>query len=226
MDISSKRSIAHLLNAEEGPTTVEESRRKRLRLSDLLLPTNEQPIASTSTSTSTSTKPFQEQKLVYPPKTPTNPIKPTPFQQPVPLITFSYTTSRSLEFTDSALRYFVQPPPDAQLSYGYERWRRRPEGKGRVDGLVEAWDKVCREMSGGSGLQNMDVGVVAWRGVITRWANNERRLGSLWSYSGLGWERILTAPYEERDGWEMNVMYINGTMYFEEHLSDAKLMEK
>jgi len=38
--------------------------------------------------------------------------------------------------------------------------------------------------------------------------------------------RILTAPYEERDGWEMNVMDVNGTMYFEEHLSDAQLLEK
>ena len=29
-----------------------------------------------------------------------------------------------------------------------------------------------------------------------------------------------------RDTWELNVMSIDGTMYFEEHLSDEKLREK
>ena len=38
--------------------------------------------------------------------------------------------------------------------------------------------------------------------------------------------RILTAPYEDRDEWEMNVMYVDGTLYFEEHLSEARLQDK
>ena len=38
--------------------------------------------------------------------------------------------------------------------------------------------------------------------------------------------RILTAPYEERDGWELNVMRINNLLYLEEHLSDKRLAEK
>jgi RAT1-interacting protein len=36
----------------------------------------------------------------------------------------------------------------------------------------------------------------------------------------------MTAPYEQRDSWDLNVMCINGTMYLEEHLSDEKLQEK
>ena len=36
----------------------------------------------------------------------------------------------------------------------------------------------------------------------------------------------MTAPYEERDSWEMNVMNIDGTLYLEEHLSNTKLREK
>jgi hypothetical protein len=35
--------------------------------------------------------------------------------------------------------------------------------------------------------------------------------------------RILIAPYENRDGWELNVMSVNGTLYFEEH---ARLAER
>lgn len=38
--------------------------------------------------------------------------------------------------------------------------------------------------------------------------------------------RILIAPYEEREGWKMNVMCINDTLYFEEHVNEAKLKEK
>lgn len=40
------------------------------------------------------------------------------------------------------------------------------------------------------------------------------------------WERILTAPYEERDGWELNIMFVNGVLYLEEHLTEARLQEK
>lgn len=39
-------------------------------------------------------------------------------------------------------------------------------------------------------------------------------------------ERILVAPYDEMDGWELNVMLVNGTFYLEEHLSNAKLKDK
>lgn len=38
--------------------------------------------------------------------------------------------------------------------------------------------------------------------------------------------RILTAPYEERDPWELNIMLLDGTLYFEEYISDAKIREK
>ena len=162
---SVKRSLADLLNAEDSPAPTDERRRTKPRLSDLLSPVNEQPPASTSTSTST----LLERKLSYPPKVaPAHPVKPTPFQQPLPLLTFSYTPSRVLEFNDSALRYFVQPPRDAQLSYGYERWVRKPDEKGRIDGLVKALDRVCSGMNNGS---KINVGVVAWRGVMTRWAS-------------------------------------------------------
>jgi RAT1-interacting protein len=38
----------------------------------------------------------------------------------------------------------------------------------------------------------------------------------------------LTAPYEDRphEGWEMNVMCVNGTMYLEEQIGEEKIREK
>ena len=37
---------------------------------------------------------------------------------------------------------------------------------------------------------------------------------------------MIVAPYEERDGWSINVMHVNGVLYFEEHLTDAQLEAK
>uniref|UniRef100_A0A0W0FGQ7 Decapping nuclease n=1 Tax=Moniliophthora roreri TaxID=221103 RepID=A0A0W0FGQ7_MONRR len=148
------------------------------------------------------------------------PVKPPPFQQPTPLTSFSYTPEHVQEFADSALRYFAPIPPSLlgnprggpsrglDLGYGYERWVRKPEDRGRIDSLLNAVNMVCERGTGngeGKLMRLKDVSVVAWRGVITR---------------------IITAPYEERDGWEMNVMVMDGTMYLEEHLTDDKLHEK
>lgn len=95
-----------------------------------------------------------------------------PFQQPSPLLTFSYTPTRELEFTDSALRYYVPPPKSADLRYGYERWIKRPEEKGRLDGLLKAILKVRERMerseTGSGSLWLQNVGLVAWRGVMTK----------------------------------------------------------
>lgn len=94
------------------------------------------------------------------------PAKQTPFQQPTQIISFSYTPSRVLEFTDSALRYFVDPPPGAKLNHGYDRWVKRPEERGRLDGLVKAFSNAW---SGEAAASLRDVGVVSWRGVMTKY---------------------------------------------------------
>lgn len=89
---------------------------------------------------------------------------PPPFQKPMPIVSFSYDSSRTLLFDDSALRYFVDPPIGAQLSYGYDRWVRRPEEKGRLDGLLKAFSRAKGEEK----VNLADVAVVSWRGVMTR----------------------------------------------------------
>jgi len=37
---------------------------------------------------------------------------------------------------------------------------------------------------------------------------------------------MLIAPYEEKDGWVLNVMMVDDTLYFEEHITDEQLKEK
>jgi len=153
---------------------------------------------------------YQKLELLYPSTTskPLRPIAAVPFQQPALLTTFSYTPAHELEFTDSALRYYIDPPPRADLKYGYDRWIRRPDERGRIDSLLRAVVRVKGKMdaSGQDGKAWLDgIGVICWRGIMTK---------------------LLTAPYEERDGWDLNVMLINDTLYFEEHLTDAKLEQK
>ena len=110
--------------------------------------------------------------LAYP-STSTAALRPVPFQQPTGLLTFSYTPQRVLQFDDSALRYYVDPPPGADLRYGYERWIKRPEERTRLDALLRAVERVVQKtdarMGAGSGRKWLrDIAVVTWRGVMTK----------------------------------------------------------
>lgn len=132
---STKRTIDSLLNTEDDDGAPPHKQPR-------LLHPNSIPYASSSTHTPSLS-----------------------FQQPLPLLTFSYTPSRTLEFTNSALRYYVDPSRGADLNYGVGRWVRKAEGRGRVDGLLRAWEKIRRDMGG----RDAGVGVVGWRGVLTKY---------------------------------------------------------
>jgi RAT1-interacting protein len=106
--------------------------------------------------------------LAYP-KVSTFKPKPIPFQQPSQLTSFSYTSEHVQEFTDSALRYFVDPPLGSNLSFGYDHWVRKPDDRGRIDALLKAISKVKAEAIGGS---LPEIGVVSWRGIMTKFVSN------------------------------------------------------
>lgn len=122
-------------------------------------------------------KPFPKLELAYPAKTLSSGDRGTPvsFQQPTPLATFSYDSKRELRFDDSALRYYVDPPHGADLRHGYDRWVKRPEEKGRLDGLLKVWSKVRNGFPDGF----MSDGVISWRGVMTRYVKAHDRARSL-----------------------------------------------
>lgn len=108
--------------------------------------------------------------LAYPSLT-HSPSKPPPFQQPTQLLTFSYTPDHVLEFNDSALRYYIDPPIGADLGHGYDRWIRRPDERGRLDALLRAWSRFNKGLSNGSlSTQSKapDIHVMTWRGIMTK----------------------------------------------------------
>lgn len=111
--------------------------------------------------------------LSYLPVNSSQPVAPVPFQQPTGLLTFSYTPQRVLEFTDSALRYYIDPPPGADLRYGYDRWIKRPEERTRLDGLLHAVERVMQKADASAGPGSgekwlRDIAVVTWRGIMTK----------------------------------------------------------
>jgi len=67
------------------------------------------------------------------------------------------------------MRYYAKPPPDADLRHGYERWIRRPEERGRLDGLLRAISEIRRRGTG-----DPVIGIVSWRGVMTKCVPSHR----------------------------------------------------
>ncbi|RDX44686.1 hypothetical protein OH76DRAFT_1359108 [Lentinus brumalis] len=135
---------------------------------------------------------------------------PVLYQQPTTFLqTFSYSATRALEFTDSALRYYVTSPSGVSLRYGYERWIKRPEGPTRLDPILLSIQRVVEKTNTASGAGKgkewlNGMAVVTWRGIMTK---------------------ILIAPYQEWDTVELNAMLIGGTLYLEEHVPDSRVPE-
>ena len=154
-----KRPISEV-DADEKDTTPDRHVKQRV----------EEPVAEGTTE---STAPSQS--LPYPPKN--RPVNQEAIQRPSRLLTFSYDAHRALHFDDSAMKYFVYPPMNADLKYGYSRWIKRPEEKGRIDGLLKAIAKYRQDLDGANntpargelGLQWIQqMGCVSWRGVMTK----------------------------------------------------------
>ncbi|KIO26316.1 hypothetical protein M407DRAFT_24403 [Tulasnella calospora MUT 4182] len=127
------------------------------------------------------------------------PVEPPPFQRPLALLTFSYTPERKLIWNNSAMKFYKNPPLNAPLDRDYDKWIKRPEERGRLDGLLRALRRKAVRPEAAR------ADVVTWRGVMTK---------------------IITAPYENREGWDLNAMFVNNCLYIEEHSTDARLQEK
>lgn len=91
------------------------------------------------------------------------------------------------------MAYYRPAPIGADLNYAFDRQVERDENVDEhLDGLCEALRRVW-EM-GGKGERKG--GIITWRGMITR---------------------IMTAPFEDREGWEMTALAVDGSVYVELH---------
>lgn len=100
--------------------------------------------------------------------------------------------------------HFHLPPPNADLNRGYGQHISKDDTRNEhLDALCYSLMELGRDEALDRARRRADV--VTWRGMATR---------------------MCTALYEQRDGWEMNAMLVQGTMYIEEHLSPQMLVEK
>ncbi|KDQ14966.1 hypothetical protein BOTBODRAFT_131994 [Botryobasidium botryosum FD-172 SS1] len=154
------------------------------------------PSPGSSAPAPPSTRNDEQYSFPIPPRVPSEPL---PLQRPKCLLTFSYNANHELEFNNSAMKYFSPPPAQADLNWGYDRWVHKEEGIVRLDSLLQATLRdEARYEAGRAHL-------VTWRGIMTK---------------------IMMAPYEERDSWDLNLMYLNGTMYLEENLTEQQIQAK
>ncbi|WWD06912.1 hypothetical protein V865_005009 [Kwoniella europaea PYCC6329] len=112
------------------------------------------------------------------------------YRQPTLITTYSHQPDRTITHDDSSMAYYRPAPIGSDLSYGFDRRVERDESVDEhLDGLCDA----LREVQGKGERKG---GIITWRGMITR---------------------IMTAPYEDREGWEMTAIALDGSVYIELH---------
>ncbi|XP_060882821.1 decapping and exoribonuclease protein [Labrus mixtus] len=129
------------------------------------------------------------------------------YKQPVEVGSFSLDSERRF-FNDSRqLRYYVEPDrtPNFDLRDGYrDRFIKRDESvKEKLDHILR-WilankSKLSLKVTGDKSCA-LDVDFVTWRGHLTK---------------------LLTTPYEARDGWLLAVTRFRGTLYISEVETEA-----
>ncbi|WWC63877.1 uncharacterized protein I303_106482 [Kwoniella dejecticola CBS 10117] len=118
---------------------------------------------------------------------------PPPYRRPTIISTYSHQPDRSIRHDDSSMAYYRPAPIGCDLNHGFDRRTERNESVDEhLDGLCDALRKVEEE----SGKGERKGGIITWRGMITR---------------------IMTAPYEDREGWEMTAIALDGSVYVELH---------
>ena len=120
-------------------------------------------------------------------------VPPPPYHRPTLLTTYSHLPDRSISHDDASMPHYRAAPTGADLNHGFDRRIERDEDiNEHLDGLCESLRRSW-EVDGRGERRG---GIITWRGMITR---------------------IMTAPFEDREGWEMTAIALDGSVYVELH---------
>ncbi|UKZ93925.1 decapping endonuclease targeting mRNA [Trichoderma asperellum] len=115
-----------------------------------------------------------------------------PVKRPKEFACFSYDENHEYRPDDSSIKYYYPPQLGADLSLGFDTFVKHDDSKAEhLDSLLKAI--VSHEQETGS---KIDANIVTWRGMMTK---------------------ILAAPFERFDGFEMNATLYQGTIFIEEN---------
>lgn len=130
------------------------------------------------------------------------------YKQPIEVGCFSLDSERRFFNDRRQMRYYSEPDlnPDFDLRDGYkDRYVKRDESvKEKLDHILK-WIIYNKPISKDMLKQALDVDFVTWRGHLTK---------------------LLTTPYEMREGWLLAVSRFRGTFYISEVETEAAYRDR
>ncbi|KAF7714105.1 Decapping nuclease [Penicillium ucsense] len=116
----------------------------------------------------------------------------TTIRRPREIACFSYDQERRFSLGDASMAYYYPPNLPADLNIGFDTFQKLDDSADEhLDALLETIMAMEKETG-----KKCETDVITWRGMMTK---------------------ILTAPFDMMNGFEMNVTCFQGTMFIEEH---------
>ncbi|KAK2761378.1 decapping endonuclease targeting mRNA [Arachnomyces sp. PD_36] len=121
-------------------------------------------------------------------------------RRPKEIACFSYDDDHKFYLDESSLRYYYPPKLPADLNKGFDTFEKlNDSGDEHLDALLDTI--IALEKETGS---KCEADIITWRGMMTK---------------------ILTTPFDNMNGYEMNATYYQGSIFIEEN-NEFKLAQK
>ncbi|KEY69881.1 hypothetical protein S7711_06437 [Stachybotrys chartarum IBT 7711] len=115
-----------------------------------------------------------------------------PVKRPKEIACFSYDDEHKFHLDDSSLKYYYTPQLGVDLSEGFKTFQKQDDSPDEhLDSLLKTI-KAHEQETG----KRIDANVVTWRGMMTK---------------------IMAAPFEQFDGFEMNATLYQDCIFIEEN---------
>ncbi|KAL4877661.1 RAI1 like PD-XK nuclease-domain-containing protein [Aspergillus karnatakaensis] len=116
----------------------------------------------------------------------------TAIRRPKEIACFSYDDQHAYHLGDSSLRYYYPPQLPADLNRGFDSFQKLDDAADEhLDALLDTIVSLERETG-----KRCESDIITWRGMMTK---------------------ILTAPFDNMNGFEMNATCFQGTIFIEEN---------
>ncbi|KAK3196154.1 decapping endonuclease targeting mRNA [Lecanicillium sp. MT-2017a] len=115
-----------------------------------------------------------------------------PVRRPKEFACFSYDEKHGFHLGDSSMKWYYTPRLGADLSKGFDTFEKQDDSKDEhLDSLLATIISHEKELG-----KRIDANIVSWRGMITK---------------------IMAAPFDDRDGFEMNATLYQDCLFIEEN---------
>ncbi|KAL4976175.1 decapping nuclease rai1 [Aspergillus desertorum] len=116
----------------------------------------------------------------------------TAIRRPREIACFSYDDQHNFHLGDSSLRYYYPPQLPADLNRGFDTFQKLDDAADEhLDALLDTIAALEKDTG-----KRCEADIITWRGMMTK---------------------ILTAPFDDKNGFEMNATCFQGTIFIEEN---------